>query len=84
MKLSGPAQFVLGLGILSIIINGVALRKKPLELVVATVIGGCIVALAVYDTNCLSEGKCDTWAWIRTVTPYVIVIIAGFVGVNQK
>lgn len=40
------------------------------------------VALYVYDTNCLTTGRCNTWSWIRTIAniivPISVIIIVIF------
>lgn len=37
------------------------------------------VILLAYDTNCLTEGQCGTWSWIRTILylifPTIILVL---------
>jgi hypothetical protein len=36
------------------------------------------IALLVYDTNCLTNGACGVWSWIRTIL-YIIFPIIGLI-----
>jgi hypothetical protein len=60
--------------------------------------GGAIIALFIllsaallgYDTNCLTEGDCSTWSWIRTVLysiqPIAIIgaVLTGAILLNKQ
>lgn len=34
------------------------------------------IMLLVYDTNCLTQGTCGTWSWIRTILYVFFPIIS--------
>ena len=37
-----------------------------------------MIALLIYDTDCLTSGNCNIWSWIRTVL-YAILPVLGIV-----
>ena len=41
-----------------------------------------IVVLMVYDTHCLSVGRCDNWSWVRTtiycIIPVLVIIMLAY------
>lgn len=42
-----------------------------------------LIALMVYDTNCLTAGECGVWSWIRTIIftliPILMIVLIVFV-----
>lgn len=49
------------------------------QIAIGSVVWFIYVFMMIYDTNCLVNGNCVVWAWIRTVMyvliPIVIVIL---------
>jgi hypothetical protein len=64
--------------IAAFIIGGMTIKAgsttSGIMIIVAMVISAVILA---YDTNCLTEGGCGVWSWIRTVVyclqPIIII-----------
>ena len=46
------------------------------EGIVMTMIWLALAALIVYDTHCLTSGKCNTWSSIRTVFYSIMPVLA--------
>jgi hypothetical protein len=46
--------------------------------VIAFFIWIAMIALLIYDTDCLTTGNCNIWSWIRTVL-YAILPVLGIV-----
>lgn len=44
--------------------------------IIMTLIWLALAALIVYDTHCLTSGKCNTWSSIRTVIYSIIPVLA--------
>jgi len=63
---------VYGLLTLGLIINA-GLNIPVIGVVLAQTLW---VLLLIYDTKCLVEGNCNTWAWIRTIFLLIVPIIA--------
>jgi hypothetical protein len=66
------------------------LAKAGWLTVMGAVFGGIIVlALWIYDTNCLTAGNCGVWSWIRTIFVVliqlwsIIMAIVAMVAVKQ-
>ncbi len=59
----------------------VSIVKKTINLtgVLGFIFSFLYIALLAYDTNCLTEGQCGTWSWIRTILylifPTIILIL---------
>jgi hypothetical protein len=66
------ANIVLGVYIvvgLYIILNSYKINKNVVSganLILLLIVLGYALILA-YDVNCLIQGKCNTWAWIKTI-----------------
>lgn len=47
-----------------------------------------VIVLTVYDTHCLSYGRCDTWSWIRTTIycflPVLVLVMLLYLVVTGQ
>ena len=72
-----------------IIIPSVFRTAKMISIIIFTffILTGFIVLLA-FDTNCLTEGGCSIWSWIRTIlnliVPVLFVVMVIIALVNIK
>lgn len=50
-----------------------------IPVIVSIIIQTLWMFLLIYDTKCLVEGKCNTWAWVRTILmlliPAILIIL---------
>lgn len=83
----GAVYFVLYL--LSIIY--VVIDKQPLSFphYLSYFLTLCFTVLLVYDTHCLTSGRCDVWSWIRTtlycIIPVLVILMVLYaIAVHKK
>jgi len=70
MSWSSQAKILFGLYALSAVLFSAALVIKEQQYVMGVAIGAIMLAMGYlmgFDTNCLTEGGCNTWSTIRTI-----------------
>lgn len=70
---------VLSLIAVLVIVSWVVFKTWSVKGVIALIIYLLFVAVTTYDTECLVEGKCMIWSWVRTVLyaviPTIVIVI---------
>ena len=66
------------LGTLLIVSNIILVAHKAFgpDAMLSALIGAAVIALMVYDTDCLTRGQCHGWSWIRTALYSIVPVIA--------
>lgn len=66
------------LGVLLLVTNITLILQKAFNVgtILTTLIAAAVIALMVYDTDCLTRGKCAGWSWIRTILYSIVPIVA--------
>lgn len=63
------------LGILTIFMAVVTFMNFTIEGLVTLIFWIILFAVSIYDTQCLVQGNCFAWSWVRTVLWAIIPII---------
>ena len=78
MSLSGQAKvlaivylILTSLSVIAMVIK----RTITVMSMIGTLIWLALASLIIYDTHCLTSGKCNTWSIIRTVLYGIIPVI---------
>lgn len=81
MALSPQANLIAVVYVLSIII-GIGMSFKAgtfgMNSIFGTLVTLALLSLILYDTQCLTQGNCGTWSWIRSVL-YVLLPSIGLI-----
>jgi phosphotransferase system glucose/maltose/N-acetylglucosamine-specific IIC component len=75
--------------IISTAISAYLLRKSSPGLIAGFVIGWLVfICFLVYDTNCLVQGDCRVWSWVRTffylIIPVIVIVLFFVFFVENK
>lgn len=67
--------------IVAIIVNAVAWGTKSKPFNFQSVLSFILITMFfAYNTNCLSVGNCNMWAWIQVLVPVLMLLSAGLVA----
>ena len=72
------------LGTLLVVTNIALILQKAFNpgTIISSLIGAAVIALMVYDTDCLTKGSCKGWSWVRTILYSIVPVIAILYGVR--
>lgn len=85
MLMTTPALILaIVLGALLIITNVALIMKKAFSVgtLLTSMIGAAVIALMVYDTDCLTRGSCVGWSWIRTILYSIVPVVTILYSVS--
>jgi hypothetical protein len=78
-QISYQAIIVLIVYFLVLLVSFIGTVKKvkfTFRVFVSLLVSLFIIVLLVYDTNCLTEGTCNIWSWVRTIIYCIFPVIA--------
>lgn len=84
-NLPNQAKLVVAAGAASILMRLVKNRKLPVEPLILVVTMTILATLVyVYNTKCLLNGKCGTWAWVSASSFALVQIVGAYQETLQK